>query len=330
MVISFIKEDGFEYYAHGGAVNKMVGSLNIPGMKFSYYSKNNKIGSVSGEIVDNKLSSEFDFEGNKYSISYNKMDDVNLGTNFDAYKSVLTMDVDKQMEIYNNLYSFDINDSNGKSVGTLKYHISEEHGIHRYYYFTLEIDGMVFYLYFNRNTVMKLKSSFYSFYLDDKLIAMSDNPSVGETEVSAGLTYNMDMKNNLYNIYMEDDKYSKYVCLLVYLLHVLDHEYDYNINESKFYSKELDTKFDYSFIEKVRASEDPQNLPENMDVVKNMVKDTKKTRNNIASKFVIFAIAFILVIFFVTAVVPKNITALIIPLAFLAFVLFGVLKIFKK
>lgn len=294
MIGEFIKLESDLNLGFGVGVNNIdykKKATMIP-FKACIVAKNNIVCNIEGK----QNAKTYDMDMTCYN-KYYKISFWEQASNFGTIASIAGMAANMIKEkSFNSMHETmlpKIFNANGEQVGKIEYITVNEGGLQSYYYYKLVVDN--------------IELNCYQIGHDSKeiLFVMYDK----DNRLVATASKRMKVKNAKarYTIYTKNDEWFLYASMATIIMHQLIYDNsEENITlGSQTYSlhthqKGLLDKYDPDFIPNIISQEDPANLPENMPLVEEKIKQSQSTgilKYRRISTF-IFAMAFIILILF--------------------------------
>lgn len=272
-------------------INYQRKTTMIP-FKACIIAKNNVVCELEGKQQTQTYDITTNFYNDYYKISFWEQKS-NIGTISSVVDMVGTMIKDKSIEALGETMLPKIYDNNGNQVGKIEYVPVKKEKMQSYYYYKLYLNDI------------ELKCYIIGHGKEEILFVMYDK----NENIVATVSKRMKVKNAKarYTMYIEDESWFKYVAIATISIHqmVYDNEEEkitlgsqgHSLNT---YQKELLDKYDPNFIPNVISQEEEANLPENMPLVQEKVKESQSTfiLNYRRISLIIFIIFFIMLIFF--------------------------------
>lgn len=250
--------------------------------------RNTIVCNMKGSLQKNSYDLIANFNTNYYKISFWEQQS-NISTITSIASMVGSMVREKSLDSLQETMLPQIFDQNGNQIGKMEYITVKEKGVQSYYYHKL--------------TLNNVELNCYTVGHDTKeiLFVMYDN----QDQIVATVSKRMKVKNGKarYTLYMENEKWFEIVAIATM---IEAREYDDSIrlgtqyHQLNTFQKGLLDKCDPNYISNIISKEDVKNLPENMPLVTQKVKESQSTFMLQYHKIslIVFVIGFILLLIF--------------------------------
>ena len=257
--------------------------------------RNELICNMEGRQQEKTYDILMNFKMNNYKVSFWEQAS-NIGTATSTINMIGSMIQNKSIDAISNAMLPKIYDANGNLIGNVEYEaVKGEKMMQTYNYYKISL----------RNIELKCytighgrKEIFFAMYdMQDRLVA----------EVSK----RMQVKNgkSSYTMYISNDGWFEHVAIATIILHQMQYDKEednitlgsqgYALNT---FQEGLLNKYNPDFINTIIANENPKNLPENMPLVMEKIKESQNTpilwyRRIASIAFIIFILIFLFIFF---------------------------------
>jgi len=295
MIAEFIKIESDLNHKIGISTNNIEYKKKFTMIPFKacIIAKNNIECNLEGKQTNKTYDITTKFNNDYYKISFWEQSS-NIETISSIIGMVGKMSSNKPIDALSDTMLPKIYDINGNEVGKIEYVVVKKEGLQSYSYYKLQLNDIELKCYTIGHGSKEILFAIYD--KNDKMVAT--------------VSKRMKVKNAKarYTMYIISDEWFKYVSMATIIIHQM--EYDNEEEQIELgtqwhalntYQKELLDKYDPNFIPNIIAQEDPANLPENMPLVAEKVKQSQSTfiLNYRRISTAIFIIAFIILILWV-------------------------------
>lgn len=271
MIAELIKIESDLNFKVGVGVNNIdyKRKMTVVPFKGCVVAKNQLVCNMEGKQQKESYDIVVNFKNNNYKISFWEQAS-NVKTISSIADMVGKMIKDKSIDAMSQTILPKIYDVSENQIGNVEYVSVKGEKLQSYYYYKISLNNMELKCY---EVGFGSKGIFFIMYdMQDNLVA----------EVSK----RMKVKNgkSSYTLYIKNEEWFEIVSLTTIILHqtIFDKEEDnfglgsqgYALNT---FQQELKNKYSQNFIDAIIASEDPKNLPENMPLVAEKIKESQNT-----------------------------------------------------